>query len=736
MRSLKEGLKFHAHAVKSGFLPRTVTANQLIDFYSKHSLTRDSHKLFDEMPDRNVFSWNTIISAYIRSRNLTKAKELFDSSPLKDSVTYNLVISGYARSDGCESNAIELFIQMQLDEDGARNDEFTLTTMLNLVAKLRVLRYGVQVHGFMVKSGNDRSGFALSSLIDMYSKCGSFWDACRYMCKRIVETNIIRIHETIQLFEFESYNFKYEYQILNRNTESSKIICFVYNPCRVVDGRGGGEGMVDCVVKNALVAACCRERELETAKEIFLSDPELNDEVSWNTMIAGFAQNGREEEAVELFKCMALEGYRWNEHTFGSLLAACSALKSLKLGKEVHARVLKDGMYLNPFISSGIVDIYSKCGDMRSADRVVRATGMSNVFAVTSMIVGYAARGEMREALRLFDSAVERNFVMWTAVISGYVRLQRCEDAFALFRVYAAEEAAGLDGVILVSMLGACAVLAGVDPGKQIHGYMLRAGVSVDEKAMSALIDMYSKCGLLLYAERLFERVGIRDTIMYNVMIAGFAHHGFEHKAIHLFEEMVGRGLRPDGVTFIALLSACRHCGLVEAGERYFVCMSRDYGIEPEMDHYACMVDLYGRANEVEKAVAFMEKMPIEPDGVVLSAFLNACRGSRSVELARVAEEKVAEIGGDEGSRYFQVASAYAWGGEWGEKGRVMRRMRGKEVKKVAGCSWIQLGGGVHSFRSGDRSHAQAEAVYSMLTQLYDKPSVDEDSSMLPFFSP
>ncbi|XP_057788253.1 putative pentatricopeptide repeat-containing protein At3g18840 [Salvia miltiorrhiza] len=683
MRSLKEGLKFHAHAVKSGFLPRIVTANQLIDFYSKHSLTRDSHKLFDEMPDRNVFSWNTIISAYIRSRNLTKAKELFDSSPLKDSVTYNLVISGYARSDGCESNAIELFIQMQLDEDGARNDEFTLTTMLNLVAKLRVLRYGVQVHAFMVKSGNDRSGFALSSLIDMYSKCGSFWDACR-----------------------------------------------------VVNGRGGGEGMVDCVVKNALVAACCREGELETAKEIFLSDPELNDEVSWNTMIAGFAQNGREEGAVELFKCMALEGYRWNEHTFGSLLAACSALKSLKLGKEVHARVLKDGMYLNPFISSGIVDIYSKCGDMRSADRVVRATGMSNVFAVTSMIVGYAARGEMGEARRLFDSAVERNFVMWTAVISGYVRLQRCEDAFALFRVYAAEEATGLDGVILVSMLGACAVLAGVDPGKQIHGYMLRAGVAVDEKAMSALIDMYSKCGLLLYAERLFERVGIRDTIMYNVMIAGFAHHGHEHKAIRLFEEMVGRGLRPDGVTFIALLSACRHCGLVEAGERYFVCMSRDYGIEPEMDHYACMVDLYGRANEVVKAVAFMEKMPIEPDGVVLSAFLNACRGSRSVELARVAEEKVAEIGGDEGSRYFQVASVYAWGGEWGEKGRVMRRMREKEVKKVAGCSWIQLGGGVHSFRSGDRSHAQAEAVYSMLTQLYDKPSVDEDSSMLPFFSP
>lgn len=681
MRSLKEGLKFHAHAVKSGFLPRIVTTNQLIDFYSKHGLTRDAHKLFDGMPERNVYSWNTIINAYIRSRNLTKAKQIFDSSPFKDSVTYNLVISGYARNDGYESDAIELFIQMQFDENGARIDEFTLTTMLNLLAKLRVFRYGVQVHSFMVKSGNDRSGFALSSLIDMYSKCGSFWDAFR-----------------------------------------------------VVNGRGG-QGMVDSVVKNALVAACCRDSKLEIAREIFWSDPELNDDVSWNTMISGCAQNGREEEAVELFKCMAREGYRWNEHTFASLLAACSALKSLKLGKEVHAWVLKDGICLNPFISSGIVDIYSKCGDMRSAENVLGTIGMSNMFAITSIIVGYSARGDMEEARKLFDSVAERNFVMWTAIISGYVKLQKCEDAFALFREYASEETTVPDDVILVSMLGACAIQAGVDPGKQIHAYMLRIGITMDEKAISALIDMYSKCGFILYAQRLFKRVAIRDTIMYNIMIAACAHHGFDDEAIHLFEEMVGQGLHPDGVTFIALLSACRHGGLVEAGEKYFLSMSKDYAIPPEIDHYACMVDLYGRANQLEKAVAFMEKMPIEPDSIILSAFLTACRANKNVELARMAEDKLLEIEGDNGSRYFQLASVYASGGKWDEKGRMMRTMRGKEVKKVAGCSWIQLGSGVHSFTSGDRSHSDAEAIYStlgfLINELYDKVSRDENSPVL-----
>lgn len=668
MRSLKEGLKFQAHLIKSGFLPTIVATNQLMNLYSKHGLIEEAHKLFDTMPERNVFSWNTIINAYIRTRNFSKAKHIFDSSPFKDSVSYNSMISGYARFDGYASEAIELFIQMQFDNDTARIDEFTLTTMLNLVANLRLLHYGKQLHSFMVKSGNDLSVFSLSSLIDMYSKCGVFWDACR-----------------------------------------------------VVNG-GSCEGLVDTVVNNALLAACCREGKIEIAREIFSSNPKMIDDVSWNTMISGCAQNGYEEEAVELFKRMAEKGFRRNEHTFGSVLTACSSLKCLKLGKEVHAWVLKDGMCSNPFISSGIVDIYSKCGNLRYAESVYNSVGRSNVYAVTSMIVGYSAKGDMLEARRLFDSAAQKNFVMWTSIISGYVKLQRCEEAFVLFREYAVKETTTTpDAVILVSLLGACAIRASVDFGKQIHSYMLRNKITLDEKAVSALIDMYSKCGYILYAQRVFQRVIIRDTIMYNVMIAGCAHHGHEHKAIHLFEEMTKTGLHPDAVTFIALLSACRHCGLVETGEKYFLSMTKDYNIPHEMDHYACMVDLYGRSNQLEKAAAFMEEMPVEPDSIILSAFLNACRANKNVELARMTEERLVETEGDNGSRCFQLASVYASGGRWDEMGRMMRTMRGKDVKKITGCSWLQLGNGVHIFKSGDTSHLEAEAIYCILGCLIDE---------------
>ncbi|KAK6136784.1 LOW QUALITY PROTEIN: hypothetical protein DH2020_029497 [Rehmannia glutinosa] len=609
---------------------------------------------------------------------LWQSKNLFDSSPCKDSVTYNSMISGYARSDGYESEAIDLFIQMQFDNDSARIDEFKLTTMLNLVAKIRVLHYGRQVHSFMVKSGNDLSVFALSSLIDMYSKCGSFSDACG-----------------------------------------------------VVNGSVG-EGVVDLVVKNALIAACCREGELEMARKIFLDNPEFNDNVSWNTMISGYVQNGCEVEAVELFKRMAEEGFRWNEHTFASLLTACSALKSLNLGKEVHGRVLKEGMCLNPFISSGIVDIYCKCGNMRYAESVHKTFGTNNIYAITSMIVGYLAKGDMPEARRLFDSLAEKEF---RRVDRHYFWLRKIAAiCICSFREYVVSDDTTVpDTVILVSLLGACAIRASVDPGKQIHAYILRTGIKTDEKAVSALIDMYSKCGFILYAQRMFRTVSIRDTIMYNVMIAGCAHHGYEYEAIHHFEEMIAHGLKPDSVTFIALLSACRHCGLVEVGENYFFLMTKDYAIQPEIDHYACMVDLYGRSNQLEKAVAFMEKMPFEPDSIILSAFLNSCRANRNLELARMAEKKLVEIEGENGNgaRYFQLASVYASGGKWDDMGRVMRTMRGMDVKKLAGCSWVQVGNGVHVFTSGDRSHLEAEDVYFVLgcliDELYDKAIMDEN---------
>ena len=658
MRSIKDGFRFHAHAIKNGITSTVFTSNQLIHLYSKHGFLAEAHKLFDEMPERNVFTWNAIIWAYIKTHNLKQARELFESASSKDLVTYNSMLSGYINTDGYETNALKLFIEMQSLNDETRIDEFSLTRMLNLSAKLSMESYGKQLHSYMVKTANNISGFAVSSLIDMYSKCGCFREVC-------------------QVFD-------------------------------------GCAGVLDLVSKNAMVAACCREGELEMGVNLFWRDLELNDVVSWNTLISGYVQNGCEEDALKLFVHMEENEVRWNEHTIAGLLSACAGLRSLKLGKEVHGWVLKYELGFNPFISSGLVDVYCKCGNMKYAELVYATIGTGNAFSITSMIVGHSSQGNMGEARRLFDSLTEKSSIVWTALFTGYVKSQQCEAVFELLSEFRVKEAMVPDALILISVLGACAIQAALNPGKQIHAYVLRIGIELDEKLVSAMVDMYSKSGNIKYAEKIFQRVTNRDAVIYNIMTAGYAHHGNENQAIQQFEEMLERGVRPDAVTFVALLSACRHCGLVELGEKYFASMTH-YNILPEIDHYACMIDLYGRANQLEKAVAFMKRIPIEPDAVILGAFLNACRINRNTKLAREAEEKILRIEGDNGARYVQLANVYAAEGKWVEMGRIRRKMRENEIKKFAGCSWVYVENRVHIFTSGDSSHSSAEAIYSIL---------------------
>ncbi|KAE9620410.1 hypothetical protein Lal_00019019 [Lupinus albus] len=657
----------HAKAIKSGFASSIFTCNQLIHLYCNHGLVKDAHKLFDEIPHPNVFSWNVIIMAYIKARDLTKARALFDSAPHKDLVSYNSMLSAYVGADEYETDALDLFTTMQSARDTIGVDEFTLTTMLNLTAKLRMGCYGEQIHSYMMKTANDSCKFAVSSLIDMYSKCGSFHEACN-----------------------------------------------VFSGCI---------GTVDLVSKNAMVAACCRERKMDIALSVFWKYPELNDIVSWNTLIAGYAQNGFMEKSLALFSEMIENGIGCNEHTLASVLSACSGLKWLKLGKCVHAWVLKNGYNSNQFINSAIVDLYCKCGKNRCAESVYEGIRIKSPFAAASLISGYSSQGNMAEAQRLFDSLTERNSVVWTALCSGYVKSQQSKAVFKLFREFTTTEGLVPDAMIIISVLGACAIQATLRLGKQIHAYILRMIFNMDEKLLSALVDMYSKCGHIIYAGKTFQLVpdSDRDAILYNVMIAGYAHHGFEGEAIQLFQEMLKKSVKPDAVTFVALLSACRHRGLVELGEQFFISMQEHYNVVPEIYHYACMVDMYGKANKLEKAVEFMRKIPIQIDATIWGAFLNACQVSSNTELVKQAEEELLKLQADNGSRYVQLANAYATEGKWDDMVRIRKKMRGKEAKKLAGCSWIYVDNDTHVFTSGDASHSKVDAIYSTLVCLNGK---------------
>jgi len=656
----------HVQAIKSGFTSSIFTCNQLIHLYSKHGLLKDAHKLFDEIPHPNAYSWNALIMAYIKAQNLTQARAIFDSAVDIDLVSYNSMLSAYVGADGYETEAVDLFDRMQSARDTIGIDEFSLTTMVNFSAKLRVVCYGKQMHSYMVKTASDLSKFASSSLINMYSKCGLFREAC----------NVV----------------------------------------------SGCDGVVDLVSKNAMIAACCREGKMDMALNVFWKNHELNDTVSWNTLIAGYAQNGYMDKALSLFVEMSERGVRYDEHTLASVLSVCTGLKHLKHGQCIHAWVLKNDYSSNQFISSGIVDLYCKCGNIRYAESVYAGIGIESQFSVSSLIVGYSSQGKMMKAQRLFDSLLERNSVVWTALCSGYAKSQQCEEVFKLFREFVTREALIPDTMIIISVLGACATQATLSLGKQIHTYILRMRLKMDKKLLSAMVDMYSKCGNIMYAEKSFQLMADkdRDAILYNVMIAGYAHHGFENKAIQLFQDMSKKNVKPDAVTFVALLSACRHRGLVEQGDKFFISME-DYSVLPEIYHYACMVDMYGRANQLEKALEFMRKIPIQIDATIWGAFLNACQINNNTSLVNKAEEELLKIGADTGSRCVQLANAYAAEGNWNEMGRIRKKMRVKEAKKLTGCSWIYVENGIHAFTSADKSHAKADAIYSTLSCLNGK---------------
>ncbi|KAF3779421.1 putative pentatricopeptide repeat-containing protein [Nymphaea thermarum] len=562
--------------IKAAVVAPVHVLNQIIDAYSKNWFVHEARRLFDEMPERNVFTWNNMINGYIINNDLFEARRLFELAPEKDTVSYNSVISGCTRN-GCMEEAVDLFREMQASS--IRMDDFTLTTMLNLAAKLSEL-----------------------SIIDMYSKCGNLDDA-------------------VKLF--------------------------------------GEMSEKDLVSTNAMLAAYFRNGQLQQ----------------------GYVLSGDAEKALEVFLDMAQSGVPQNGHTYGSILTLSTNLKNVRLAKSVHACVLRNGLVSNSFITRGLIDVYCKCSNLKHAEFVAHEIPHENAYSITSLIVGHANRGNLYEASRFFDLLPEKNNVAWTALITGHLRLQQSDIALSLFREFHKKEATKTDELILISGLGACALQAAFEHGKQIHSYIIRKQIQVNEKIGNALLDMYSKCGNIRYAEEIFRKVMNRDLVLYNSMIAGYANHGREMDAINLFEEMIQEGIKPDEISFIAIFSACRHAGLVVKGENFFNCMVTDHGITPGLDHYACMIDLFGRSNCMDKAEEMIKNIPQEPDAIVLGAFLNACRSNGKTKLAGAVEEKLLSLEADNGARYIQFANLYAAEGIWSEMGRIRGKMR--DIAKV-----------------------------------------------------
>lgn len=474
----------------------------------------------------------------------------------------------------------------------------------------------------------------------------------------------------------------------------------------------------DAIGRLIKFCAVSKYGDLHYALLLFNSIP-YPDAFIYNTLIRAYLQFQSPKSSLLLYLQMLHNSVFPNKFTFPSLIRACCIDNAVKEGKQIHAHVVKFGFTTDRFSNNNLIHMYANFQSLEEARRVFDSIELPDLVAWTTLVTGYSQLGFVDEALRVFESMPEHNSVSWNAMISCFVQNNRFHEAFGLFNRMRLEKVV-LDKYVAASMLSACTGLGALEQGKWIHRYIKKNGIELDSKLATTLIDMYCKCGCLDCAFQVFTHLPEKGISSWNCMIGGMAMHGKGAAAIELFKEMETKMVKPDNITFLNVLSACAHSGLVENGQYYFCRFTQVYGIEPGTEHYGCMVDLYGRAGMLEEAMKVIDEMPMSPDVGALGAFVGACKIHGNIELGEEIGKRVIELEPTNSGRYVLLGNLYAEAGRWESVAEVRKLMNDREVKKAAGVSIIELEGVVYEFIAGGRVHPEAKEIYDKLNEMLE----------------
>ncbi|XP_022739687.1 pentatricopeptide repeat-containing protein At5g66520 [Durio zibethinus] len=440
----------------------------------------------------------------------------------------------------------------------------------------------------------------------------------------------------------------------------------------------------------------------------------------YNAMIKGYAKSNKPEKALLLYQHMLYVSVPHNSYTFPFLLKACSSLSAMEETKQIHAHVIKLGFASEVYATNSLLHVYATSGSINAARLLFDQVSERDIVSCNTMVDGYAKCGKMEIAYEIFKDMPTKNVISWTTMISGYVGAGMHKEALNLFHEMQTEGVKP-DNVALASILSACSCLGALDQGRWIHAYIDKIGIEIDPILGCVLIDMYAKCGDMEEALELFKKVKKKEVSLWTALISGFAIHGRGREALDWFENMQKEGIKPNHITFTAILTACSHSGLVDAGKSLFESISGVHKLSPRIEHYGCMVDLLGRAGFLKEAKGLIEKMPVKPNAVVWGALLNACRMHRNVELGKKIGKILVEDDSDHGDRYIHLASVHAAAGDWDQAVQTRRQMKERGVSKLPGCSAISLNGVVHEFLAGGRSHPHTTEIYHMWDNIAER---------------
>ncbi|XP_027347451.1 pentatricopeptide repeat-containing protein At2g03880, mitochondrial [Abrus precatorius] len=430
---------------------------------------------------------------------------------------------------------------------------------------------------------------------------------------------------------------------------------------------------------NTLLNMYVKFNLLEEAHLLFDKMAERN-VVSWTTMISAYSNAKLNDRAMRLLVLMLREGVMPNMFTFSSVLRACEGLSDLK---QLHSCIMKVGLESDVFVRSALIDVYSKLG-------------------------------ELLEALNVFREMVTGDSVVWNSIIAAFAQHSDGDEALYLYK---SMRRGGFpaDQSTLTSVLRACTSLSLLELGRQAHVHVLK--FDQDLILNNALLDMYCKCGSLEDAKFIFNHMAKKDVISWSTMIAGLAQNGFSKEALGLFESMKVLGPKPNYITILGVLFACSHAGLVNEGWNYFQSMKNLYGVDPGREHYGCMLDLLGRAGQLDDMVKLIHEMNCKPDVVTWRTLLDACRAHRNVDLATYAAKEILKLDPQDTGAYVLLSNIYANSKRWNDVAKVRRTMRIRGIKKEPGCSWIEVNKKIHAFILGDKSHPQIDEINRHLNQ-------------------
>lgn len=481
-------------------------------------------------------------------------------------------------------------------------------------------------------------------------------------------------------------------------------------------------------IASKLIAFYTRCKQLDTARKVFDRIPKSVVH-GWVVLIGSYSRDGYYQEAMDVFAEMLREGFKCDRIVLPSVLKACGQLSDRRTGEILHCVVLKSEFEVDAFVTCALIDMYSKCGAVEWARSVFDGTVEKDLVAMNAMVSGYVQNGVPEKALGLIDemkllrmvpdivtwntlisgfsqandnnmvhkifqimdaNGIKPDVVTWTAVISGLVQNVRNEEAFATFRQML-EARIFPTSATVSGLLPAAATMANLGHGKAIHGHSVVMGYEGDIHVRSALVDMYAKSGLISGAKSLFVKMSERNSVAWNSMIFGYANHGFCHEAIELFKKMLRVAEKElDHLTFTAVLMACAHSGMVGLGESLFQLMQEKYRIMPRLEHYACMVDLLGKAGMISEAYGFIKTMPIEPDLFVWGAFLGACRLHGRVDMAEIAVKKLEKLEPGSAGSSVLLFSLYMDSNKLGNAFKLKKVMKKRKLRNFPSCSWIE----------------------------------------------